>query len=161
MVDFDFLILRRGRLEDEAFLLELYSSTRAEELDSWGWDVQQRSHFLKMQFEAQQRAYRSCFPDSDRQIVLWENCPIGSILAVSNQEEIRLVDIALLPVHRNKGIGTLLIQNLLTEAEETSKPVRLQVIKFNRAVRLYERLGFLKREDTGIYFVMEWVSPLH
>ena len=44
----------------------------------------------------------------------------------------------------------------MAEAAQTGKPLRLHVEFFNRALHLYQRLGFSKVSDTGIYFEMEW-----
>jgi ribosomal protein S18 acetylase RimI-like enzyme len=84
------------------------------------------------------------------------NRPTGRIMVFRSEHEFVLVDIALLPDARSMGIGTALIVKLLTEAEQAGKPVSLHVEKDNRARSLYERLGFEIREDTGIYFKMEW-----
>ncbi|WP_413174275.1 GNAT family N-acetyltransferase [Anabaena azotica] len=156
MFNFGTLAFRPASPEDESFLFDLYSSTRAEELKSWGWDTQQQSQFLRMQFNAQQQSYRAYFPNNYYQIIMNDGCLIGSMLVVRNKKEIRIADIALLPAYQNQGIGTYLIQNLLIEAQHIKKPVSLQVVKWNRAVHLYERLGFEKIDDTGIYLLMEW-----
>jgi ribosomal protein S18 acetylase RimI-like enzyme len=70
----------------------------------------------------------------------------------------RLVDFALLPAHRDGGLGFALIQTLLAEAARAGQPVRLLVAKLNRAVRLNERLGFARIGDTGTHLDMEWVA---
>jgi GNAT superfamily N-acetyltransferase len=72
------------------------------------------------------------------------------------EHEIRCIDVALLPQHRNRGIGTLLIQRLQAEAASEKKPLRLQVIRFNRAVNLLERSGFMRVSETGTHFQLEW-----
>ena len=153
------LTYRNADPEDEGFLFELYSSTRTEELNAWGWDKRQQEAFLKMQFHAQQSSYQQQFPDCNYQIVMIEKHAVGAMLVIRNAAEIRLADIAFLPEYRDRGIGSFLIQNLLTEATQAGKPVRLQVIQFNRAFRLYQRLGFSKVSDNGIHFLMEWVPP--
>jgi len=68
------------------------------------------------------------------------------------------VDLALLPPHRNAGIGTAILRDLLAEAAVAQKPVRIHVEKFNPALRLYARLGFAPTEDKGVYLFMKW-SP--
>jgi ribosomal protein S18 acetylase RimI-like enzyme len=70
--------------------------------------------------------------------------------------EIRVVDLALLPAHRNRGIGTFLMRQVCTEAANAGKPVRLCVLKNNRALRCYERLGFAKTGELGVYDELEW-----
>ena len=68
----------------------------------------------------------------------------------------RDLDLALLPAYRNAGLGTLLLGKLQAEARQSKKPLRLQVIRFNRAVNLFERLGFVRSSETGTHFQMEW-----
>jgi ribosomal protein S18 acetylase RimI-like enzyme len=64
-----------------------------------------------------------------------------------------VVDLALLPAHRNQGIGTWLLRQV---CEEADRPVHLSVLKFNRAIHWYERLGFTKISEQGIYDELEW-----
>ncbi|MBD2386865.1 GNAT family N-acetyltransferase [Cylindrospermum sp. FACHB-282] len=157
-MDFTSLNSRLVCLEDEPFIFQLYASRWVEHLENWGWNLEQQEKFLRFQFQAQQHSYQFKFPDREHRIVLKANQPIGNILIISNANYICLADIALLPCYRNQGIGTLLIRNLLTEAANSRKPVHLQVERLNPAIHLYERLGFLKTEDTGTHFIMEWSS---
>jgi GNAT superfamily N-acetyltransferase len=150
--------LRTECPKDDLFLFDLYSSTRLDELAVLDWTASQQEMFLKMQSNARRQYYKTKFPDAHGQIVLLNDHPIGRIMVMRWDDEIRLLDIALLPEYRNAGIGTALIRKIIDEANETGKPVRLHVQRFSRAVRLYERLGFARISDTGTYFVMEW-SP--
>ena len=150
---------RYASSEDAHFLFELYANTRTEELDAWGWDSEQQDAFLKMQFHAQQTSYQKQFPNSNYQIVLMQQVTVGAILVNRNETEIRLADIAILPEYRDRGIGSFLLQNLIREATQAGKPIRLQVIQFNRATLLYQRLGFVKVGDNGTHFLMEWQPP--
>src|SRR5215211_1618223 len=83
------LTLRPTRREDEEFLFEVYSSTRAEEMSQTGWDDAQKQAFLLMQFAAQQQHYRTRFPEGDHQIIIKANEPVGRIYTASFDEEIR------------------------------------------------------------------------
>jgi ribosomal protein S18 acetylase RimI-like enzyme len=150
--------LRPARPDDEDFLCEVYSSTRREELDSWGWDATQRDAFLKLQFAGHQAHFTNQFPGADHNIVMAGGRRIGRMVIVRMDQEIRLADIALLPEYRNAGIGTSLIRELLSEGAAAGKPVRLHVTKTNRAQLLYNRLGFTRIGDTGTHFLMEWVA---
>ena len=150
------LSYRNTLTEDAGFLFQLYVSTRTAELEAFGWDEKQGLTFLQMQFRAQQISYRQKYPDDKYQIILLGDFPIGAMLVSSQEREIHLVDIALLPEYRARGIGSCLIQNLLAEAELVEKPVRLEVKKTNRALQLYQRLGFREVRDDGIYLLMKW-----
>ncbi len=67
----------------------------------------------------------------------------------------RLVDIAILPEWRNRGVGTAFLRELIAESEYTGRPLKLQVAKGNPAARLYERLGFSKVSEDQVYIQME------
>ena len=142
--------------DDEAILLEIYKSSRGDDLRGLGWAEDRISEFLGMQYEAQQNFYESEYERASDEIILWEGEPAGRLIVERREHEIRCVDIALLPEHRNRGIGTFLIQKLQDEARREKKPLRLQVIRFNRAVSLFERSGFVRTSETGTHFQMEW-----
>ena len=146
---------RPVRPEDSVFLLALFSSARKNELDSLNWDAGRRQAFLEMQFQAQQSHYQEHFPLRDHRIVLLNNHPIGMTDIARGKNEIRVLDIILRPENRNSGIGTQLMQNLLDEADQSGRPIRLYVEKFNPALNLYKRLDFSIIEDTGVHYHME------
>ena len=143
--------------EDEDFLLKLYKSSRGDDLLGLGWSEERISEFLEMQYEAQQRFYENDYQNATDEIVLLDGKPAGHLSIERREDEIRCVDIALLSENRHAGIGTFLIRRLQDEAKGVSKPLRLQVIRFNRAVTLLERLGFVRTGETGTHFQMEWV----
>ena len=146
--------LRPATPEDDAFLFEVYASTRIDELSVTGWDDTQKEAFTRMQFTAQTR----CYPAADNQIILMDQQQIGRMLVDRNDDSVLLRDIALLPPFRNRGIGTSLIQNLMTQAKATGKLVRLSVLASNPAIRLYKRLGFVISGEDSAYLKMIWNS---
>ena len=150
------LALRPVVPEDEQFLYELYRSTRADEMAAWGWDAAQQDGFLRMQFRAQQLGYEAEEGQNETKIILFEDKPVGRLIVARTDDEILLVDIALLTEYRSNGIGTVFIKDLFDEATRAGKPVRLHVLKNNRAMRLYERLGFKTTGESGMHFQMEW-----
>jgi ribosomal protein S18 acetylase RimI-like enzyme len=147
------IALRPATVADDAFLFQVYASTRNAELEGIGWDYKQKNAFLSMQFEAQRLSYG----EGDNKIILLDGRAVGRILVRRTDAEISLVDIALLAEIRNGGIGTNLIQGLLEEAAVAGKPVRLHVLSASPAIRLYERLGFSRIVDDGMYTEMTWL----
>jgi len=147
--------LRHVRADEEPFLYEVFASTRTEEMALTGWTTAQQDAFLRMQFRAQQIHYQAKFPDAEHSIILLDDRAIGRLFICRNSLAIDLVDISLLPENRASGIGTGLIEGLLAEARKAGKPVRLYVFKFNRAIRLYQRLGFKKIGETATHIQME------
>ena len=149
--------LRSINSADEPFMFELYATTRQEELALVNWDEAAKTAFLQMQYVAQRQGYSTAYPQAQWQIILQDNQPIGRIIVDQREQEISLMDIALLPKHLSQGIGTALIQALLAEAARTNQPTRLYVEKDNyRAIRLYQRLGFVTIGETGLHWWMEW-----
>jgi RimJ/RimL family protein N-acetyltransferase len=145
--------------DDEAFLLKVYGSARAEELARVPWTESQREAFLRMQLSAQHQHYHERYPDAAYQIILVEGKMVGRLYVARLDEQIRIIDITLLPEYRNAGVGTKIIEDLLAEAAEAGKPVRIYVESFNPSLRLFERLGFTKIEDNGVHFLMQWKRP--
>src|SRR5256714_13215298 len=142
---------------DEEFLLSVYASTRAEELGQAEWQPGQREAFLKWQFEMQHQQYEARFPAAEYKVIEVDNQPAGRFWVGENETEIRLLDIALLPEFQNRGVGTLLLRELIDEAGRSQKPLRHMVFMLNSdAHRFYERLGFEMIEDLGAYRHMEW-----
>ena len=141
---------------DEEFWFQVYCSTREEELAPLGWNETQRDDFLSMQFAAYRQHYRTNLPDADYQIVLQDGRPAGIFIVARWQDGIRLADIALLPQHRNTGIGTILVRGLLDEAAQLRKPVTVHVQMYSRAISFYQRLGFYQVDQVGMYYLMEW-----
>jgi GNAT superfamily N-acetyltransferase len=148
--------LRAITPEDMPFLLEVYSSSRADELAQVDWSDEQKAAFLKMQFEAQHAYYQENYRGADFQVILVDGEPAGRMYAKDLGDEIRLIDIALVRDRRSHGTGTALIKGLFDKASASGKAVRIHVEKFNPAVRLYERLGFKAIADRGVYWFMEW-----
>lgn len=145
MSDHDELHLswRSATAADGAFCFSVYAATRAEELAAWGWDAAQQEIFLKMQFAAREASYRAAFPEASHAILMCGDRPVGTLIVKHAAEEIRLVDVAFLPEHRGAGLGTKVIRRLQAEAHGNGRPLRLQVLKTNPAMRLYARLGFV------------------
>lgn len=143
--------------DDNAFLLALYASTRAAELAQVQWQEGQREAFVKWQFEMQRREYDARFPDAEYHVILIDNQPVGRIWIGRTKEEIRLLDIALLPEFQSRGAGTSLLNWLIEVARRENKVLRHMVFVLNdEAHRFYERLGFVVIEEFGAYKHMEW-----
>lgn len=151
--------LRPVAAEDEAFLLRVYSSTRADEMALVPWNDAQREAFLRMQFDAQQLHYRSYFPEAVHQIIERGEQPIGRLYVLREKEVMRILDITILPEFRNAGLGTPLIKDLMTEAATKGKPLQIYVESYNPSLRLFERLGFHPVDDAdhnGLHILMQW-----
>jgi ribosomal protein S18 acetylase RimI-like enzyme len=141
--------------EDLEFLRAVYASTRAEELAQTAWSESERAVFLAAQFEAQHRYYQENYRGAAFDVVLVEGRPAGRLYVARGTDEIRVIDISLLPEFRRRGIGGQLLDELLREASAQELPVRVHVERFNPALRFYDRLGFRLLADRGVYLFLE------
>lgn len=148
--------LREVEASDQAFLAGVYASTRAEEMKlATGWSDAQKRDFLHGQFALQDRHYRLHYPQAEHAVIEQRGAPIGRIVVNAGTAEIRLMDVALLPAFRNRGVGTAILDRLLAFADARGTPVTLHVEPFNPALRMYERAGFTLVETRGIYQFMQ------
>jgi RimJ/RimL family protein N-acetyltransferase len=152
----DMAITLRDVLEaDEAFLREVYAGSRAEEMALVPWSDEQREAFLRMQFDAQHSYYHAQFPTADYKVILENTEPIGRIY-IHRTEEIRVLDITILPAHRNRGLGSAIIRKLMVEGSLAGKAVSIWVEHFNPSRKLFDRLGFSQIQKDGYNLLMEW-----
>ena len=142
-------------------LLRVYRSTREEELAMIAdWTAEMKDSFVRQQFEAQHAWYQEHYEGAQFDVILVDGQPAGRLYVHRRPNEIRLVDITLLPEYRKGGFGTSILRDLLAEGEAADKPVTIHVEIYNPAMRLYERLGFRPIEERGPYRLMEWRPQL-
>ena len=143
--------------EDKDFLYKVFFSTRIDELAYTEFSDSEKDDFLRMQFRMQHTFYMENYTETDFLIIMKKGFPIGRIYLSHWKDQIRIVDIALLPEYRNNGIGTRLIKDVMEEARCKNIFVSAHVEKYNPALRLYDRLGFKGAEDREVYLYIIWV----
>lgn len=141
--------------EDLELLFIIYASTREEEMALSGWSKEAIENFLRMQFGLQHKQYMDNYKKATFEIVVYDRIPVGRLYVDRREKDIRIIDIALLPKFRRRGIGSNIMTDLISEADQKQKTLSLHVEHNNPALTLYERLGFIKGDITGIYFFME------
>ncbi len=148
------LSLRPIAQADLAFLRALYATTRADEMASTGWSRAAIDAFLAQQFDAQHRYYHEHYRDADFSLIRDGDRSIGRLYVFRGPNTFNLIDIALLPEWRQRGIGTFYLQALTREADESDRAIRLFVEAGNPARRLYERFGFVVTGSNHVYLQM-------
>ena len=143
---------------DEAFLRELYATTRP---DLAGWDDAPRAELVDLQLRAQHRAWEAAYPGSTDEVLLLDDCPVGRLWVAWLPDACVLVDIILRPEHRRTGLGTRVLAEVLAEADHRGVPVRLSAQRANApALAFYARLGFAETGGDEVYAALERpVSP--
>lgn len=150
------ITLRPVGPDDEALLLALYASTRAAEMAMVPWSDEQREAFVKMQFAGQQAHYQKTYPAASHQIMVSDDRPIGRLYVARLADQIRIIDITVMPLERNRGIGTLVLKELMAEGAQTGKGVTIYVENYSPSLSLFERLNFKRIEQQGFHLLLQW-----
>lgn len=144
--------------DDLPILFEIYASTRVEELAQVpDWSHEQKRAFLFQQFAAQHQYYQQNYVKSSFDVIAQEGLIIGRLYVARWEKEWRIIDIAFLPAHRGKGVGTTLVKGLLKQSREIGLPLTIHVERNNPALNWYHRLGFKMVEDKGVYLLLRAV----
>ena len=143
---------------DLEFAAELYAETRQEELRPVAWPEEVKRAFLRSQFDAQWAHYSRHYPDAEFLIVERGGLRIGRLYVCRREDDVCIVDISICAEARGAGIGGALLREVLEGAARSGRSASIHVERDNRAIRLYQRLGFERVEDLGVYYLMKW-SP--
>ena len=155
--------LRPREASDDDFLLELFRTTRPE-LEAAPLPLAAREQLIGTQWRAQEAQHRTAYPRALDTIVVRAGRPVGRLLRDDTGSEIRILDLAVHPAHRGRGIGTRLLRAVCADAAARGVPVRLSVLAHNPAHRLYLREGFGPSQRPGDqpaapYVELEWSAP--
>ena len=146
--------LRPESSADQAFLRRLIVETVTLELGAEAWPEPMRSHLIGIQYTARLHSRRVEYPGAVSHIVQADGADAGWAVVHTTQDEVRLVDIMVLPELRGKGIGAAAIAQICATAAD--RPVRLEVNLMNSgARRLYERFGFRVTGQDDVQYLME------
>jgi ribosomal protein S18 acetylase RimI-like enzyme len=148
------LRLRPATPEDREFLREVFISTRIEEFSHSGWGDAEIRALLVNQFELQDSYYRRHFTGVRFDVVTNEDAAVGRLYHRWGVDELRIIDIALLPAFRGAGIGSQLMRAIVAQAAQRGLAATLYVEAANPVKSLYQRLGFIKKGEDGIYELM-------
>ncbi len=140
---------------DRALLLAIYASTRESELAILTWSDKRKSEFLELQLRFRDAQYRSRYRGASFDVVLSRGEEAGWLYVDRSEPAIHVIDVALLPAYRGRGLGTALLGDILDEADDAGRSVTLSVEGQNSVRSLYERLGFRRAVDAGVYTRME------
>jgi ribosomal protein S18 acetylase RimI-like enzyme len=145
---------RPATAEDEPFLRRLIIATITEELAAWAWPENMRDHLLDMQYRIRRQGIAANYADAEISVIGVDEEPVGWIVAQRSDAELYIVDIAVLPAWRCQGIGAAVLRDMLAETDRRGLRARLNVNINNRAVALYERLGFRRQGGTEVQHFM-------
>jgi ribosomal protein S18 acetylase RimI-like enzyme len=137
--------VREANVADFEFARSLYFQTMRPMIESlFGWDQRR-----------QEESFGSWFDLHEAGIIVADGCDVGWMQSRTNDREIFLGSLYILPEMQRLGIGTEILRRLIARGRDSSKSVTLAVMKINPAVRLYERLGFRVTHEDQYKWHME------
>ena len=145
---------------DLPFLYQVYASTRTEELAPLPWSDDQKAEFLNQQFRAQHADYERNYSGADRLVVSLSGEPVGRLYLDRGDREYSVIDIALLPEYRSRGLGGAVMRDLIDEAARANG--QFQSMSKNST----RRCGFTggsdseTTKDKGVYDLMRWTAEI-
>jgi GNAT superfamily N-acetyltransferase len=89
------------------------------------------------------------------EILLWDGVPCGYVSIEDHPDCIHVREMVLLPEYQGQGIGTALLKETIVRARERRVPVELGALHQNRAIELYQRVGFVECGRTETHTLME------
>lgn len=148
------LTLRKANSDDSEFAYHARSAAFRQYVDKvagWNEDEQRQLHDTR-------------FRTQDFRVVNLAGTDVGIIAVDVGPGFVTVNQLFLLPEHQGKGIGRRCMLLIMEEARQLNVPVRLRVMKVNpRALAFYERLGFVRIDQTDTHDLVEWphVNSLH
>jgi ribosomal protein S18 acetylase RimI-like enzyme len=150
--------LRPATAADEQFLKRVHHAARHWEfsflLESGEAELYHK--IMEQQYGSQHQFYFAAFDKAHYGIIQWTDQAIGRLYVDYREDEVRVLDIAILPDYRGHGIGRIVMRGVCLEAAMRRKPVRLHVHYLSRALGFYEGLGFQQIGMEGPSYLMEW-----
>ncbi|TFF87898.1 MAG: GNAT family N-acetyltransferase [Promethearchaeota archaeon] len=141
------IILRRAKKEDLKFLYKLREATLKKYIDQIGhWDEEwQRNNIIK--------------PSNLKRtlIIIKFGQEVGNISIFKRRKSLSLVRIEILPKFQCQGIGTNILNRLISLSTKIKTPLFLQVLKLNKnAQKFYYRLGFIKIGENDTHLKLKF-----
>jgi ribosomal protein S18 acetylase RimI-like enzyme len=72
--------------------------------------------------------------------------------------DVHVRELVIAPEYQGRGIGTALLRDAQARARSRGVPVHLGTFPQNRALALYQRLGFREIERSDRHVVLRWTD---
>ncbi len=103
----------------------------------------------------QNHSFESKWSDNNFQKIYVNDKLVGAIWVDDNTDFRQIREVQIHPDFQGDGIGTAAIRLEIESAGQAGKPLRLRVLFQNKALSLYERLGFKIIDKNEHQFIME------
>ena len=132
---------RPAQESDINYLLQLRMETMTEHLVNSSMEVSEENHLSRIlyQFES-------------AKLIYVDGKEAGLLKVIEDEQKVEIIQIQISPAYQEKGIGESIIKPILNDALSKNLPVQLSVLKSNRAINFYKKLGFkVIGEDTNSF----------
>lgn len=138
------IALRTASSEDFVFARNLYFETMRGMIERlFGWDQAR-----------EERNFAGFFKLDEVRIITADEQSVGWIQEQVDNTTINLGSFYVMPALQRRGIGTKVLDILLTHAADQSKAITLAVVKINPARHFYEKRGFrITHEDRHKFYM--------
>ena len=136
---------RAAQVADHAFLKDLHHSAYREVVTR---------QFGKWVEADQDAWFEEKLSEVTYRIIELDDTPIGALSVVDAPGHVFLAELQIAPEFQNRGIGSTIVREEVDRAKALGRPIRLRVLLQNRAVALYERLGFTVTGETETHYLM-------
>tara|TARA_Y100001956_G_C4127842_1_gene191320 strand:- start:2371 stop:2817 length:447 start_codon:yes stop_codon:yes gene_type:complete len=136
---------RPAKERDFDFLYQLKKAAEHDAIKAvFGWDE-------KVQREIHQQEWQQAKPT----IIEVEGQPVGSFLVEQHNDHLYFGRFFLLPELHGEGVGSQVLNQLITDAQKLNLPIKLCYLQGNRVGSLYERFGFKRISHNQQFIFMQ------
>jgi len=106
----------------------------------------------------QDRYFENNWREATFDIILSDDTPCGYVAVEYRTDDVHIRELVIHPKWQGRGIGTAFLKQVMESASQKGLPVRLGTFHRNRALKLYQRLGFREIGRTETHVLLEWLS---
>jgi GNAT superfamily N-acetyltransferase len=126
--------VREATVADAPFLLSLardaYREVLALQFDGWEESI----HGVRFAEKVASLPFR---------VVELDGEPVATVSSSIHADHVRVNELVVLPRFQNRGLGSFLLLQEIERARLVGLPLRLHTFRLNRALRFYQRHGFV------------------
>jgi GNAT superfamily N-acetyltransferase len=117
---------------------------------------------LHLDRAAQAASFQQQWDLTQVHIIALDGSDVGWLQTETQEDELFVAQMFVDRPFQRRGIGTEVMKRLISEAACVNQTMRLNVVKINPAVRLYQRLGFqvIREDDRKFYMKRDPVTRL-
>ena len=139
----------------DSFAYRLFASDKLSQFAAAGVPQSQAEMLVQMQWRGRNLTYAEQYPGSEDWVIsLADGTPVGRYSLQQTAQGMRMIDLGVLPEHRNRGIGSQVLRQVSGMIAAAKGILSLRVEKNNPALRLYTRLDFTAINEDELAYEM-------